>query len=181
MIKDKSFILIIVILALACKDQKSPCDAAGFKDLQISAVRASLKVPEYIVTDTMRCCDASQIFNRELRSVDSSVVIIAGVKSFEKDSGAMITNMDTSMVFEKEYIESGEDSMHLITQVIKTIGNVKVGYLKYLDAKRKRYEGKIFFIREKRVADISLYEKYISKEKDKQSIIDCVFENMKLE
>jgi hypothetical protein len=78
-------------------------------------------------------------------------------------------------------VESGQDSIYMIIEAFKTIKTIKVGYLKYLDKTRGRYEGRIFFYRDKKFVDIWLFEKFIEESQNKGSVIDCIFEKMEIQ
>lgn len=177
MMRYNTILIVMAIVVFSCKENKKPCDATNFKNLKLVPVNASLMLPEYIITDTVRCCDASQVFSRDLHSIDSSLITLVGIKSYEKNQEAM-PKIDSGIVYLRKFIEMGQDSMRLLTQTIKTIGSTKIGYLKYIDERRKRYAGRIFFNRGFMFVDISLFEKYIKNEADKHTLIDCILENI---
>jgi hypothetical protein len=177
-------IRLIVVIAIAmsmftCNTKRQACDTTNFKELSLYPVNTVLKLPAYIIDDTIRYGDLSNIFEYKVKSTDSSIIVYAGVKSYEQNPDAM-PDINHRMGSQKEQVESGQDSMRLIVETFETIGTTKVGYLKYLDKKRKRYEGRIFFYRGNKFVDIWLFEGYTNEAKNKQSVIDCVLENIEI-
>lgn len=165
---------------MSCTPKSQHCNVTDFKELNLEPVNTVLKVPSYVITDTVSYGDIGNFFQRDIQSVDSSFILFAGVKSYEKDPEAM-PDIDHRMGSQKEQVETGQDSMQLLTQTFKTINTTKVGYLKYFDEKRKRYESRIFFNRGRKFVDVWVFEKYTGNEVNKHTVIDCVFENIRIQ
>ena len=171
---------IIIVLLTSCGVRQQVCDTKGFKELDLQKANVALKLPEFIITDTVRWGDETRLLDYKLRTLDSSLIVFAGVTTFGDDPYASF-DIKERMESEKEQIQSGQDSMTLITQTFKIVDSIKIGYVKYLDRRydKRRYESRIFFYKEKLFVDIWLIERYISNEKEKHSLTDCILENIK--
>lgn len=163
----------------SCKENEQYCDITSYKELSLEPVKTVLKIPNYVITDTISYGDISNFFERDIQSVDSTFSLMASITTYAKDPEAMPDAVHR-MASQKEHIESTYDSMRLITQTFRNIDSIKIGYLKYIDEKRKLYEGRIFFNKGVMYTDIWLYEKYDEESNDRHSIIDCVFENIQV-
>jgi hypothetical protein len=172
-------LLILALIAFSCASKSNVCDVREFNSLDLYSANASIRLPAYKVTDTIAYGDLSNIFERKVKSFDSSLIVFAGVKSYEKNLDAM-PDIDSRMKSQKEQIEGGQDSIRVLINTFKMIDTVKVGYLKNFDEKRMRYEGRFFFNRGSKFVDIWLYEKFVKTGDDKKSIIDCIFESIEI-
>ncbi len=167
------------MITMCCNTKKQTCDSVNYKELNLKPVNTVLKLPNYIVTDTVKYGDVDNIFEYKVKSIDSSFVAYAGVKSYDLKPDAM-PDIIHRMTSQKEQVESGQSTMLLLIETFKNIDGVKVGYLKYLDQKRSRYEGRIFFYKGKKFVDIWLFEKYNSEKDNSNSTIDCVLGNINI-
>src|SRR5256885_12668976 len=105
MIKDKLSTLFILVMLISCKINKPSCEVRNFKDLSLTAVNTTIKIPVFITIDSMRYGDRSNIFEREVKSLDSSFVVFAGIESYEKKPEAM-PDINDRMISQKEEVES---------------------------------------------------------------------------
>ena len=94
------------------------------------------------------------------------------------------TSLDLNHIatVQKGEVESGQNSKKLIKELFKNIGTVKVGYLKYLVTQEntKFYASRIFFYKGKKLVVCWLFENYTGETKNTYSIVDCVFDSIRI-
>lgn len=173
-------VCIATIFFLSCDTNNGKCGSSKIEELVLPKVNTILKLPAYVVIDTVRYGDSDNIFHSEVMSLDSSLLLLAGIKSYAKNQEAM-PDIVLKMAMQKTQIESGQDSMKLLVEKYKNIDTTKVGYLKYLDVKRNRYEGRIFFYQDLMFVDIWIFENCADCRVYMNSEIDCIFENIEVE
>lgn len=179
MINKKIFNSVVgAIFLISCSSRKQNCDIMSLKELTLYPVNAVLKLPPYKVVDTS-IFDTQTILNYNIKTVDSSLNLIAFVYSYENEPAASFS-LNDRMSFQKHEVVYGQDSIKPLIETFPQVGNTKVGYLKYLDEKRKRYEGRIFFFKDKKLVVLWLFEKYQNQSQDNFSLIDCILENIEL-
>ena len=178
MLKKLLFVFVIIGGILSCSDRGKSCDSENLMLLDLAPVNTTLKVPRFLVIDSVSESDSTIIFERKVRTLDSTLVIIAGVTTFENNPEA-IPDVDSRMRIQRQRLEAGKDSIEVISEAFRNIGSDKGGHLKYLDKKRGRYDGRIFFNRGSMFVDIWLFERYNGSE-DHHSAIDCVIDNMEI-
>ncbi len=124
--------------------------------------------------------DIQTVLSYTVNTSDSVLGMNCYIKSYENDSIALF-DIKTLMHFQRQEVEFGRDSLRQITETIKDIDSVKVGYLKYIvqQPTENLYEGRIFFYRGRKLVTLWLFEKYRNEKKNGQSIIDCILDNIK--
>jgi hypothetical protein len=175
--KISIIISLILIQVISCNENKEICDTTRFKELKMYPIQFTLKVPEYKVTDSTRFGGKENIYDIKIRTLDSNLIIFASLTNYTTYVDESF-NINYRMDFERQEIEHIDSSKKLIKEAFKTIDTIKVGYLKYLDSKKKRFESRIFFYKDKKLADIWLFENNVTESKENFSVIDCILENL---
>jgi hypothetical protein len=171
---------VIFLIFMASCNRSEFCNITNFKDLPLKVANVLIKLPPYKIKDTLIYDGGKKVLlNYNLVTEDSLMNIFVTVKTYERDTLPLF-DIREIMSLEKEEAEFGQDSLFLIKENFKELGNIKIGYLKYLDTRRNRYEGRIAFYNSKKLISLWLYEKFESTTKNNSSLIDCVLENINI-
>jgi len=176
--KNKNYIVLITLLFLSCNPKEQTCDISEFKELNLYPVNAILKLPEYEFIDSI-VYDKQTIINYKVKTLDSSLSLTVFIDSYEKDSNSLVA-INQMMVFQKQQVEDGMDSIKLLSDTMLNRDNVSIGFIKYFvqHEDKKYYESRIAFYRGRILVKLWLFEKCADKAKNAISIIDCIFDNM---
>jgi len=178
MIKAITFIMLSIAL-LSCNLKKRGCSSAYFENIDLWPVNVTLKVPSYKIVDSTRF-GSENILNYRASSTDSTLKMYFTITSY-KDIRPIGIDITHEMSSQKHTSELGWQTTKLI-ELFKIVDTTKIGCLKYLKEKdgKKIYEGKMFFFRGKQLVEVWLLEKYLNEEQKGNSVIDCIFESVKL-
>jgi hypothetical protein len=176
---NSSFIIVLMAL-LSCNSKKEICRIANFQDVNLYPVDVILRMPPYRILDSMRF-DTQTLLNYKIITIDTALESYILIKSYVNNPEAL-PDIEHVISSQKHEVEFGRDSAKLLTETFRNIDSTKIGYLKYLvtQPQEKFYEGRIFFFRGKKLITLWLFEKKTNTKKDKQSVIDCILENIQL-
>jgi hypothetical protein len=173
-----NYIWLITLLLLGCNSKERDCDVSEFRELNLYPVNVILKIPKYKFVDSI-VYNKETIINYKVMTLDSSLTLIAFVDSYEKDTNSLVS-INQIMIFQKEQVEAGMDSIKLLEDTIVNRNNIDLGFIKYFvqQENKKYYESRVAFYRERVLVKLWLFEKYDDKIKNTGSIMDCIFDNM---
>ncbi|WP_315824071.1 hypothetical protein [Paraflavitalea speifideaquila] len=124
------------------------CEISNFEGLDLKPVHVRIKIPPYQIMDTTKYGSGRTILNYKIKSVDSLLNVVAFIDDYndyadEQLDIARITSL------QKQEVERGLNNKKLLTETIKEIDSIKVGYIKYLveQSGDKFYSSRIFFSR----------------------------------
>ena len=166
------------MLGITCNSQKSNCEQSNSEELKLWPINASFKLPPYLITDSTKF-GKETILNYNIKSIDSSLNVIASIKNYENPPPAQF-DLKQHMLFAKQEIQFNR-KVDKLTETFKDIDTLRAGYLKYMveQKDKKSYEGRIFFYKDKKLVELWLFENY-NEDKDKEHLImDCVLQSIK--
>ncbi|MGZ8544355.1 MAG: hypothetical protein ACXWV0_03620 [Flavisolibacter sp.] len=140
-------------------------------------VNSILSLPHYAIVDSNRY-GFNNLLRLELKSLDSSLVMFISIKTYEHDTASMGEFHDR---FESRRQSMGASIINnefLIIDTIVKSNKTEVGLLKYFDKIKNRYEGLIFFFKDFKMVEISLYAD--SRWKEDGNILDCIFNSLRI-
>lgn len=160
---------------LSCDSEKN-CNISGFHNLSLDTIDCVLKLPKYKIIDST-LYDQQTILSYTIQSTDSSLNMNCFIKYYNN-----LPDIDAVKMFQKQEVEFNRDSIRLLVDKVDNIHSVKVGYLKYLiqTPADKFYEARIFFYKKEKLITIWLFEKYQNEMQNKSSLVDCIFNNIKM-
>jgi len=181
MIKKISHTIFLIAFIISCNDKKSDICKKKFEPLNLYPVNTMFMIPHFVIKDSTIFGDLSKILNYKIESVDSSFSMYVFIDNHEKEAQAFL-DLNHIAAVQKGEVESAQNSKQLIKEVIKNIGNIKVGYLKYLvvQVNKKFYASRIFFYKGKKLVVCWLFENYTDEAKNMYSVVDCVFDNIQI-
>ncbi len=171
--------IIFLLLIVSCNYKRQILCSEGFKELNLYPVNTTLNIPPFIITDSVIYGGMNKILSYKIKSIDTSFSVYVFIDNHEKDVSLDLNHIAT---VQKGEVESGRNSKKIIKELFKNIGDIKVGYLKYFieQENKKFYAGRVFFYREKKLVVCWFFENYIDEIHNNESVIDCVFENIKI-
>lgn len=172
-------LFVIIAICLSCNTGGEKCDRNNLKELKIAAANTILRLPPFVIKDTIKYGGPQIIFRYNVLTIDSSLTLYASVKNYEKDPVAVF-DIDGLISDTKESLVRETPDLQLVSESFKKMDNIKIGYFKFLNLKRNRYDGGIFFYRGKRLVQIWIYERVKSENEVGRSLTDCVFENLQI-
>jgi hypothetical protein len=177
--KYLSLNIILLTLLLSCHSKNNNCDTRQFSELNLYPVSSILHIPPYVIIDTVKYGHLTNLFDYEIRTKDSNLTVFAIIESYAENMES-IMGIDKMIIVQKEKIEAGQKLMKQIIETTKFINTIKVGYLRYLDGERNRYESRIFFFRGTSYVEVMLLEKNLSSSIKHQTLSDCIFDNLEI-
>jgi hypothetical protein len=167
--------IVSSVIFVSCKLNDRECATQNFQKLGLHAANSTMLLPPFKILDSIRY-DPEVILNYSIKTLDTSLSVVAFVYSDAK--GLFTKPINDLRDAQKQEVEYGRDSIRLLEEKVKTIGSIKVGYLKYHDFLKKRNEGRFFYFNQNKMVIIWLFEPYANEKLDNSSLIECVFENL---
>ena len=182
MMRNITIIPILSALLTNCNSKKQVCTKSDFEELYLKPVHVNVKIPPFRITDTTKYGPGRTILNYKIKSVDSLLTIAVFIDNYDDYTDEQL-NIDRIALLQKQEVESGQNDKKLLTETIKKIDGIKVGYLKYLvkQSGDNFYSSRIFFYKDKKLIALWLFDKNVVESRSTYgSISDCIFESLKL-
>jgi hypothetical protein len=177
--KNAIIISVLSVLLTNCRTEKQKCARGDFKELDLKSVQISVKIPPYQIVDTTKYGPGRTILNYKITSLDSLLNVVVFIDDYNDYANEQL-NIDGIVSLQKQEVETGQNDKKLLTEVIKDIDSLKVGYLKYLvvQASDKFYASRIFFYKDKKLIVLWLFDRNVNEKLANRSISDCVLESL---
>lgn len=176
------YYIMTAFILLGCTPQKNiSCDYSQMKDENIWRINSSIKIPKQCILEDTLMFDRNTLMNHRYRSHGSSLLLFVYVNQ-DGDFPGEEKNFNYKSELQRNEIIFGTKTHQLIKDIAVIKNSIKVGYLKYVIEKSdgKFIASKIFFIRDKKVCVVDVYEKYKNEYQEKQSLADCMLESLKM-
>lgn len=186
------FFLLALINSFCNNQDKQDCDLTHSFELKSEGFVINL--PSYRILDSIIYTgfDKTIVYNYQLKIsglAKDSLISFVTAHNYNYPETKHLLNFNyfrDKIKNETEYLLTEKN---IIIDTIINIGSLKVGYMKYLVDPKKtnyaeksgqiHYDSKIFFFKQNRAVEIEIIEMYKSEKLNKQSLTDCILQNLK--
>lgn len=181
MMKNSITISVLSVLLINCNSKNQECVQEDFKELGLKPVHVSVKIPPYQIVDTAKYGPGRTILNYKIKSLDSLLSIVVFIDDYDDYADEQL-NINRIASLQKQEVESAQNDKKLLTEEIKSIDSLKVGYLKYLveQPNDKFYSSRIFFYKDKKLIVLWLFDRNVNNKYNYSSVSDCVLKSLKV-
>lgn len=174
----KLYTVSLLVLFSGCFS-KQECGLNFTKVFTVSPVNLTLKLPEYIITDTISWGDIENVYGRNLSSKDTMWNLNISITDYDRLTPSTMPSFEHRLkVANDEVLELPSDSMVLYPIKSKKVGTVQIGMAGSFNKVNHMRVTYIFLNRGMLYTRIYIFEPHAKFTDGYSAFVDCVYENI---